>query len=63
MRYFESIPRDRSFGNAGIVTDKLIKVLKAHRDLRYNSAAADLRLTEDFAKRILPEDFPDSYAP
>lgn len=59
ISYFNSIDRDQNFGNAGIVTDKLLPILKENRDMRYNSASEAQRSDEDFALRIQPVDFPN----
>lgn len=57
LSYFDSITRDKNFGNADIVV-QLLKTLKANRDLRYNRTP-ELMADMDFAYRILPEDFPN----
>lgn len=57
MQYFASITRDRNFGNAGIV-DILLGFLKGNREMRYVKATREQQTDPDFAKRILPEDFP-----
>lgn len=59
ISFFNSIERDKNFGNARIVTGKLLPLLKENRDMRYNSGSDAQRADEDFALRILPEDFPN----
>ncbi|MBR3455056.1 MAG: AAA family ATPase [Bacteroidaceae bacterium] len=57
IRYFASLVRDRKFGNAGTAV-KLMKYLKKRLNERYRKATKEQRAENDFALRILPEDFP-----
>ena len=58
ISYFASIHRGRDFGNARIVENDLIPILTKNQGLRYLKAGEEQRRVSDFAKRILPEDFP-----
>lgn len=57
MRYFSSLKRDSNFGNAG-VAENLLQVLTDNRDSRFVDATAMQQSDNDYAQRILPEDFP-----
>lgn len=60
--YFSSLPRDRNFGNAGVV-DRLLETIKINRDKRFINATEEQRRDIDFSLRILPEDFPELKEP
>ena len=58
MAYFSSINRDKNFGNARLVENQLLPILKRNRNTRYLRATPEEKKNKDFMNRILPEDFP-----
>ncbi len=58
INYFASLPRGHEFGNARIIDDPLLPHLKLELAKRYIGATKEQHNDPDFAKRILPEDFP-----
>ena len=59
MAYFGSLTRNAHFGNARVVENDLLPMLKRNRDRRYRDASDDEKKNPDFMKRIIPEDFTD----
>ena len=57
MAYFGSQKKDEHFGNARLVENDLLPMLKRSRDRRYREASEEQKKDPDFMKRILPEDF------
>lgn len=57
MAYFGSQKKDEHFGNARVVENDLLPMLKRSRDRRYREASEDEKKDPEFMKRILPEDF------
>lgn len=57
MSYFQSLERDDHFGNARVVENELLPLLKRNRDKRYREATPEAKKNKDFMKRIIAEDF------
>ena len=59
MDYFRALNRDEHFGNARVVENQLIPLLKRNRDKRYRKASLDEKKNKDFMQKIIPDDFKD----
>ncbi len=57
IAYFRSQKKDEHFGNARVVENDLLPMLKRSRDRRYRAASEEEKKDPEFMKRILPEDF------
>ncbi len=57
IRYFASLPREKSFGNARMV-DRLVDILKYKRAERLDKKTQEQLGDRNFALAILPGDFP-----
>ena len=58
ISYFASQKRGEGFGNARIIEKELLPNLKMQRDRRYTKATDEQKKDPNYAKKILPEDFP-----